>query len=545
MAVPSGSQFGIRFVEQSQFDTMVSARTLTPGFWYFINGDRLFHIAFTNNTYRTQGGVSVKELVDELLQHIEIDSDYLYQMITNEVLVNQDFVQSLANYLILDDSDNSLSWQIANYIMSNETVMESITNELKAILNSIVSSIVSINAPDGTVLAENEDGVLTLPAATNEQYGIVKGQDNTLPDSWHKVSADEDGTLSVNRTALEAKIDQKISQSGGGAGGTPLDKAVAAPDRSTIGTIENRDLVLQQATPEHFGVVKCRPNCACHRKPIALESMDEMLVAEVKSGRHLFYPMVFPKRLPPRTEMLGKLTFMANESGNYCCCCGRNIDDNGTAKDFNKDFSINAINSTVKDFNKEFSINATNSTKDYDKDFTINGVDPVKDFTKNFALSAKNKLTRYPIWFRFADPFTTPFYSGTVQIVLNGGNSPLTVYFLCPFNSTTPFAEEGHFDSNVADIHNRALCGQDVLEYTTINEAEPYESYTVDLDEDINTVSIICYRDFTDRIVPDLFVQGANSLWIGEYTLLSDGQDVNMSSTNVVGNSINIRTWRN
>jgi hypothetical protein len=46
--------------------------------------------------------------------------------------------------------------------------------------------------------------------------------------------------------------------------------------------------------------------------------MDGMLVASVKQGVHLFYPMVFPQNLPPRVELFDKLTFIAKEtSGNY------------------------------------------------------------------------------------------------------------------------------------------------------------------------------------------------------------------------------------
>ena len=93
---------------------------------------------------------------------------------------------------------------------------------------------------------------------------------------------------------------------------------VAAPDRSVIGNIENRDLVVLTTTPQQYGVVKCRPECPCYRKPLGMQSIDGMLVASVKQGINLFYPMVFTDKLPSRVELFDKLTFIASgtSSGN-------------------------------------------------------------------------------------------------------------------------------------------------------------------------------------------------------------------------------------
>jgi hypothetical protein len=241
---------------------------------------KMFHIAFTVDTYRTySNGMTVQEIINEILQDKLIDAG----------------AEEVVNQII-----NDLRTLITNEFV--EQIVTDVTNQsILQILNSIQH-------------------------ATNERHGIVKGQDNNSPETWHRVSADEDGTLSVNRAVLEAKIDQKISQNGGGGGGTPLDRVLAKPDRSVIGTIENRELILQQTTPKQYGVVKCRKTCVCNRNPPSLESMDEMLVAVVKQDVHLFYPMVFPKKIPPRIAFFDKLTFIATDS-THCCCCHGNEHD--------------------------------------------------------------------------------------------------------------------------------------------------------------------------------------------------------------------------
>jgi hypothetical protein len=266
MAFARETKIGFLFREQAEFDTLIANRALEPGCFYFVG--KMFHIAFTTDTYRTySSGMTVQEIINEILQ------DELISKGVDEVTTQ-----------IIND---------LRTLITNEFVEQIVTDVTEQSILQIISS---------------------LQHATNERHGIVKGQDNTSPDSWHKVSADEDGTLSINRELLEDFIDEKVGDCDGGHGsGTPLDKAVAEPDRSIVGIIENRDLVLQQTTPEKFGVVKCRPNCPCYRKPLGLESMDGMLIAELKQGRHLFYPMVFPKKLPPHMQLFDKLTFIESD----------------------------------------------------------------------------------------------------------------------------------------------------------------------------------------------------------------------------------------
>jgi hypothetical protein len=57
--------------------------------------------------------------------------------------------------------------------------------------------------------------------------------------------------------------------------------------------------------------------------------MDGRLIAELKHDVHLFYPMVFPPKLPPRMELFDKLTFIAKNSPlSHCCCCRGDSDGN-------------------------------------------------------------------------------------------------------------------------------------------------------------------------------------------------------------------------
>jgi hypothetical protein len=84
----------------------------------------------------------------------------------------------------------------------------------------VVSEIVSVVAPDGSTVATNNGGRLTLQVATNNQFGIVKGQANDSPTTWHNASI-VNGIPSVNRGQVESVMDsnhrQDIKTAGGGA----------------------------------------------------------------------------------------------------------------------------------------------------------------------------------------------------------------------------------------------------------------------------------------------------------------------------------------
>ena len=256
MTPSQGTQIGFRFREQNEFDDLVANRQLEPGCFYFVG--KMFHIAFTIDTYRTySNGLTVQEIIDKILEDklIEAGADEIVNQIINDLrtLITNEFV---------------------------EQIVTDVTNQ----------SILQI--------------ISALQYATNERHGIVKGQENITPETWHMVSVAPDGTMSVNPNL------------GSGTSGTPLDKMVASPDRSVIGIIENRDLIAQETKPTQYGVVKCGKDCVCYRKPLGLQSMDGMLVATLKHDKHLLYPMVFTENLPPRAELFDKLTFIADPPNN-------------------------------------------------------------------------------------------------------------------------------------------------------------------------------------------------------------------------------------
>ena len=268
MTVTKGLRAGFRFREQEEFDLLIENRALEPGCFYFVG--KMFHIAFTKDTYRTySNGMTVQEIINEILQEKLIDAG------ANEI-VNQ----------IIND---------LRTLITNEFVEQIVTNVTNQSIAQIINSI---------------------QIATNEQHGIVKGKDNTTPETWNNVSVAPDGTMSVNRELLEAKIGTGT----GTGGGANFDRIVAEPDKSVIGKIENRDLIVQETLPTQYGVVKCGKDCVCYRKPLGLQSMDGMLVAIVKHNQHLFYTMTFSNKLPPRVELFDKLTFIASNGSNCCCC---------------------------------------------------------------------------------------------------------------------------------------------------------------------------------------------------------------------------------
>ena len=266
-------QISLQIVQNEEFLTHV-----TNEFFEIIHNDQTF--------------------MDTIITQV-IEGDKLYSSISETLYDNSTFINSVAQYVVNEIDHTEL---LAN------------------ITELIVSGAISLIAPDGSRIAKHDDnGNIVVQVATNDQYGIVKGQDNTMLETLHKVSAGADGTLSINRELLENLIEQKVgNHSGSGTGAGNWDRLVSAPDKRVIAVTENRDLLVQQTTPQQYGVVKCGKNCVCYRKPIGLQSIDAMLVADLRHGVHLFYPMVFPERLPPRVELFDKLTFIAKEtSGNY------------------------------------------------------------------------------------------------------------------------------------------------------------------------------------------------------------------------------------
>jgi hypothetical protein len=74
---------------------------------------------------------------------------------------------------------------------------------------SLLANAISFFSPDGSSIAQNNNGKFTIQAAANDRFGIVKGQSNNTPLTLQNVSI-VGGVPSINREQLEALIDNKI-----------------------------------------------------------------------------------------------------------------------------------------------------------------------------------------------------------------------------------------------------------------------------------------------------------------------------------------------
>jgi len=180
--------------------------------------------------------------------------------------------------------------------MSNEALNKTGFEETIVRLSRRIAQIASVDPQDvvNGLLNDEEfrrkvfEALATsqIPNATNERFGIVKGQDNTIPEAWHLVTAD-DGLLSINRQLLEAWVTLQIK------------KAVDAIDISSGGGGGT--------------------NCNCPPPPlIGWQAMNGELKAEVERDMHMFAPFSFPKVMPKTIELFDKLTFIPNTcTGNH------------------------------------------------------------------------------------------------------------------------------------------------------------------------------------------------------------------------------------
>ncbi|MDR0327920.1 MAG: hypothetical protein LBI05_06455 [Planctomycetaceae bacterium] len=308
-------------------------------------------------------------LIQEIITLLANSTD-LHMLIVEMALSTPTFIEAIANVLMNDET-------LINEI--KQTILDGDSGLIKNIADQILETIASLSMvdPDGNTIAKRDGGTFTFQAASDEQFGIVKGQNNNSLETLHLVSAAPDGTLHINREQLERLIEQK-GGNGTGGGGTPFDKMTVAPDnnpadRTEIGKIENRNLIVQQAAPKQHGVVKPCRNCVCYRKPIGLESMDGLLVAKVRRDAHLFFPMVFKGKKPPRLKLFDKLTFIAPELIESDCRCGR---------DFTKEFIVDVF--AADDYGEAFTVEVF-ETDDYGKAFAID-VFGMNDYGQTFTI---------------------------------------------------------------------------------------------------------------------------------------------------------------
>jgi len=148
----------------------------------------------------------------------------------------------------------------------------------------------------------NAIAALNSQLASNEQFGIAKGQQNNSPETWHLVSF-LNGLGSINREQLtafiESQIDAQIKNSGSsnGAGGGLTHQEV----------IDIFHDILSNGKFEG-----CKPQQPLWR------TMDGALESETKHDVHIFAPFSFPKKMPNRIKFFDRLTFIPVNANEQC-----------------------------------------------------------------------------------------------------------------------------------------------------------------------------------------------------------------------------------
>jgi hypothetical protein len=213
------------------FNELVATSALMPGCFYVT--DKVLYLARTRNTFYTYGGASVQEIVNELLQRESFCTELIEGITANETFINvlaQTIIgsatfQDIVAQILLSDLDfrSAILQAIAN-ILTREFIVD------------VLSDALSVVAPDGSRVATNDGGKLTLQLATNDKFGIVKGQANTSPTTWHNVHA-TNGMLSINREQVEVVMDGKDTQ-------VKNSINVRAEDNCIVGRNENGTIVL-------------------------------------------------------------------------------------------------------------------------------------------------------------------------------------------------------------------------------------------------------------------------------------------------------------
>ena len=142
-------------------------------------------------------------IVNNITQEVTTNQN-LFQEISQYISTSNVFVTSVTEQII--NSSNVIN-HITNEVLHSETLIQNIANTIltsESVIN-VLSSTIALVALDGSRIATNDDGTLTVQTAANDRYGIVKGQANNTPATWHNVSA-ENGLLSINREEATAAI---------------------------------------------------------------------------------------------------------------------------------------------------------------------------------------------------------------------------------------------------------------------------------------------------------------------------------------------------
>ena len=156
------------------------------------------------------------------------------------------------------------------------------------------------------------------------------------------------------------------------------------PDSKPIALNRAGTLIVQTATPNQYGVPKCSKICTCYPQKLSLRSMDGMLTAITRHDTHLFFPMVFPSKMPHRIQLFDKLTFFDENAEEATCPC----------KTYTQDFFL-FVTDPEKDYTQNFEISVLDLEKDYLHEFTITAISP-EDYWQDFVIEAHAKEPEKP-----------------------------------------------------------------------------------------------------------------------------------------------------
>ena len=254
----------------------------------------------------------IQEITNLLVNSIE-----LHNLIVEKALSTQTFIDAVVNVFV---NDKALINDIKQAVLNNSTLVQNIANQIIETMASL-----SMVDPDGNEVAKRNDNAFKFQAASNERFGLIKGQKNDSAETWHLISI-VDGLGNIHRAGLVAFIETEIRNNGGSGGGITYQDVLdilnsirlLAPDGSPVGTNVDGNLTLQQGTPKQFGLCKPRKNSPCYPQKISWRTICGSLVAEVKNDFHMFAPFSFPKEMPNRIKLFDRLTFIPINAGKSC-----------------------------------------------------------------------------------------------------------------------------------------------------------------------------------------------------------------------------------
>jgi hypothetical protein len=263
--------------------------------------------------------VNDETLIQEIKQEI-INNENLFLFMTNALVSDEVFLTNVATLIV---NDAGVINHITQNILADSTLIQNVANQ---ILGAIAS--LSMIAPDGEQVAVRNGETFTFQAASNGRFGIVQGQDNNTPETWHKVSA-EDGLLSINRPLIEAAMDNavqknlnindiihQILQHEEFKNGVDCQCSHEGSfiDEESFESLflttfrKNFELLLKD---RRLGRILCDAVARCPIPPLSWQTIDALLIAEV-DGDDMYLPKFFFDEKPTEFDYHHKLTFIAD-----------------------------------------------------------------------------------------------------------------------------------------------------------------------------------------------------------------------------------------